>query len=107
MAAMTRMGFWHAGQPSGSTWQARGIKWRAAEWAFEAGQFVKSCMLLLDSLWAQGHPWSMKYRGALIEHEDRVSVSCPALRGCQPHARFARSRDDVGMIRPVAMDKAP
>ena len=24
----------------------------------------------------------MKYRVTLIEHEDGVSVSCPALRGC-------------------------
>jgi predicted RNase H-like HicB family nuclease len=87
MAAMTRMGFWHTGQPSGSTRQTRGIKWRAADWACEAGRFVTSCLLLLDSLWAQDHHWGMKYRVTLIEHEDGVSVSCPALRGCHSQGK--------------------
>jgi predicted RNase H-like HicB family nuclease len=87
MAAMTRMGFWHTGQRGGSTCQTRGIKWRAAEWASEAGRFATSCLPLLDSLWAQDYHWSMKYRGTLIEHEDGVSVSCPALRGCHSQGK--------------------
>ena len=28
-----------------------------------------------------------KYRVALIEHEDGVSVSCPALKGCHSQGR--------------------
>ena len=41
----------------------------------------------LDSLWAQDYPLSMKYRVTLIEHEDGVSVSCPALRGCHSQGK--------------------
>ena len=44
-------------------------------------------LLLLDSLWAQAYHWSMKYRVTLIEHEDGVSVSCPALRGCHSQGK--------------------
>ena len=29
----------------------------------------------------------MKYRVTLIEHEDGVSVSCPALRGCHSQGK--------------------
>ena len=29
----------------------------------------------------------MKYRVTLIEHEDGVSASCPALRGCHSQGR--------------------
>ena len=29
----------------------------------------------------------MSYRGTLIEHEDGVSVSCPALRGCHSQGK--------------------
>src|SRR6266404_1595926 len=29
----------------------------------------------------------MKYRGTLIKHEDGVSVSCPALRGCHSQGK--------------------
>jgi len=29
----------------------------------------------------------MKYRVTLIEHEDGVSVSCPALKGCHSQGR--------------------
>jgi predicted RNase H-like HicB family nuclease len=44
-------------------------------------------LLLLDSLWAQDYHWSMKYRVTLIEHEEGVSVSCPALRGCHSQGK--------------------
>ena len=30
----------------------------------------------------------MKYRVTLIEHEDGVSVSCPALRGCHSQGKI-------------------
>ena len=34
----------------------------------------------------------MKYRVNLIEHEDGVSVSCPALRGCHSQGK---TREDA------------
>jgi len=50
MAAMTRMGFWHTGQPCGSTFQTRGIKWRAAEWAGGAGRVAASTRRVLPQM---------------------------------------------------------
>ena len=39
----------------------------------------------------------MKYRVTLIEHEDGVSVSCPALRGC--HSQGKTSEEDLANIQ--------
>ena len=41
----------------------------------------------LDSLLAQDYCRIMKDRVTLIEHEDGVSVSCPALRGCHSQGK--------------------
>jgi predicted RNase H-like HicB family nuclease len=39
----------------------------------------------------------MKYRVTLIEHEDGISVSCPALRGC--HSQGKTREDALANIR--------
>ena len=55
-----------------------------------AGSTLRVCSVRssgLDSLLAQDYRGIMKYRVTLIEHEDGVSVSCPALRGCHSQGK--------------------
>jgi predicted RNase H-like HicB family nuclease len=44
----------------------------------------------------------MNYRVTLIEHEDGVSVSCPALRGC--HSQGSNREEALANIREAIRD---